>query len=122
MKTKKLRLITLILIAATMMFACTWNPEVPAVPMTAPWASMNLPVTENAVVFQSDPKEFRAVHKEDKRAVLKKYTDSLKAHAWQLGTFSEENGRFLVDMSRGSEEIHLEFYDFENTGVVIEMK
>lgn len=119
-KVKRLTIETIVPIAAAIAIACGWNPNVPAVQMTAPWTSMNLPVAENAVVFQSDPKEFRAVHKEDKQTVLKKYTDSLKAQEWKLETFGEENGRYLVDMKKDGEDIHLEFYDFENTGVVIE--
>ena len=48
--------------------ACGWKPEVTAVPLTAPWNAMNLPVKENAVVWKSEPNEFRAVHKDDKKS------------------------------------------------------
>ncbi len=99
--------------------ACGWKPEVSAVALTAPWTTMNLPVKENAVVWKSDANEFRAVHKDAKRAVLKSYTDALKAQGWELGKFDESGDRFMVDMKKSHEEIHLEFYDFNNTGVVI---
>ncbi len=102
--------------------ACSWKPEVEAIPVTAPWNAMKLPVKENAVVWKSEPNEFRAVHKEDKKTILKNYTEALKAQNWQLGDFKEEGDRMLVDMSKDGENIHLEFYDFDNTGVVIEKK
>ena len=99
--------------------ACGWKPEVSAVPLTAPWTAMNLPVKENAVVWKSEAKEFRAVHRDDKRAVMKSYTDALKAQGWEPADFKESGDRFYVDMKRGGEVIKLEFYDFSNTGVVI---
>lgn len=99
--------------------ACGWKPEVSAVPLTAPWTTMNLPVNENAVVWKSEPNEFRAVHKEDKKIITKNYTDALKAQGWQLGKFDENGDRFYVEMSKGAEKLKLEFYDFSNTGVVI---
>jgi hypothetical protein len=80
---------------------------------------MNLPVKENAVVWKSEAKEFRAVHKDDKRAVMKSYTDALKTQGWEPADFKEVGDRFYVDMKRGGEVIKLEFYDFNNTGVVI---
>lgn len=112
----------LLLIIPVILLACGWKPEVTAVPITAPWDSLNLPVKENAVVWKSDPTEFRAVHKEDKRTILKNYTEALKAQGWALGDFNEADDRFMVDMSKDGEPIHLEFYDFNNTGVVIEKK
>ncbi|HQU82486.1 MAG TPA: hypothetical protein PKY59_05150 [Pyrinomonadaceae bacterium] len=102
--------------------ACGWKPDVPAVPLTAPWTSLNLPVKENAVVWKSDPTEFRAVHKDDKKTVTKSYTETLKGQGWQLGKFDENGDRYYIEMSKGSEKLELEFYDFNNTGVVIYKK
>ena len=102
--------------------ACAWKPDVPAVPLTAPWTALNLPVKENAVVWKSDPTEFRAVHKDDKKTVTKSYTDTLKGQGWQLGKFDESGDRWMVEMTKGAETLNLEFYDFSNTGVVIYKK
>ncbi len=98
---------------------CGWKPEVDAVPLTAPWLAMNLPVKEDAVVWKSEPNEFRAVHKDDKKTVTKNYTDALKTQGWQLGKFDESGDRYYVEMSKDGENLNLEFYDFNNTGVVI---
>lgn len=100
--------------------ACGWKPEVTAVPITAPWNAMNLPVKENAVVWKSEPNEFRAVHKDDKKLVMKNYTDALKGQGWQPSDFKEVGDRFYVEMTKGAEKISVEFYDFDNTGVLIE--
>jgi len=103
------------------LFACGWKPEVTAVPMTAPWSAMNLPVKENAVVWGSTDKEFKAVHKDDKKTVTKNYTDALKAQGWTVSKFdTEPSGAFAAEMEKGAETLHLRFYDFNNTGVIIE--
>lgn len=102
--------------------ACSWKPEVTAVPITAPWNAMNLPVKENAVVWKSEPTEFRAVHKADKKTVTKSYFDALEAQGWQLENFDQSGDRYVVEMTRGAEKLGLEFYDFNNTGVLIERK
>ena len=66
--------------------------------------------------------EFRAVHKEDKRTIMRNYTNALRAQGWKLSKFDESGDRFYLDMKKGAEEIHLEFYDFDNTGVVMEKR
>ena len=103
--------------------ACGWKPEVTAVPITAPWNSMNLPIKENAVVWGSTPTEFKAIHKDDRKTVTKNYTDALKVQGWTLGKFdTESSGAFNAEMEKGAEKISLRFYDFNNTGVIIEKK
>lgn len=111
-----------IVLLALLIVNCGWKPEVPAVPLTAPWTALNLPVKENAVVWKSEPTEFRAVHKDDKKTVTKNYTEALKAQGWQLGKFDQSGDRYYIDMSKGAEKLELEFYDFNNTGVVLYKK
>ncbi len=111
--------ITIISLFAALMISCGWKPEVDAVPITEPWSAMNLPVKENAVVWKSEPKEFRAVHKEDKKTMTKNYTEALKTQGWQLVKFDESGDRYYVEMSKAEEKLNLEFYDFNTTGVVI---
>ncbi len=108
---------------STFIFSCGWKPEVSAVPITAPWAQMNLPVKENAIVWESGDKIFKAVHKDDKKTILKNYVEALKTQGWQLGNFDDHNpDTFSVDMTKGAEAINLYIYDFHNTGVIIEKK
>ncbi len=109
-------------ILSACLVACGWKPEVTAVPITAPWTALNLPVKENAVVWKSEPDEFRAVHKDDKKTVAKNYTEALKSQGWTLNKFDESGDRWMLDMNKDSEQLHLEFYDFTNTGVLIEKK
>ena len=119
---KNLLLILAISILSICLTNCGWKPEVDAVPLTAPWTALNLPVKENAVVWKSEPNEFRAVHKDDKKTVTKNYTDTLKAQGWQVGKFDQVGDRYYVEMTKGAESLNLEFYDFNNTGVLIEKK
>ena len=111
-------------VCAVGLAACGWKPTVTAVPLTAPWTTINLPVKENAVVWASTPTEFKAVHKDDKKTVLGKYTDALKAQGWTLDKFDDKSiaDRYTVNMSKGADKIEIEIYDFENTGVIIEKK
>ena len=111
-----------ILILSIFLTACGWKPEVTAVPLTAPWNSMNLPVKENAVVWESTDNTFKAVHKEDQKTILKNYTEALKAQGWELVKFDNPTERYIVDMKKGADNIEMEIYDFHNTGVIIEKK
>ncbi len=114
--------VSMLLLVSIFIAACGWKPEVTAKPITAPWSEMNLPVKENAVVWKSEPNEFRAVHKEDKPTVMKKYTEALKAQGWELSDFEQSDTEYTAQMKKGAEEFSLRFYDFDNTGVVIEKK
>ena len=119
---KKLVLVSIFTaIVALSLTACGWKPDVTAVPVTPPWSAMNLPVKDNAVVWASTPTEFKAVHKDDKKTVLGKYTDALKAQGWALDKFDDRSSAdiYFVDMSKGPDKIQIEIYDFKGTGVII---
>ncbi len=90
---------------AAFLAACSWKPEVSAVPITAPWNALNLPVKENAVVWKSEPNEFRAVHKDDKKTVTKNYTKALKSQGWTVEKFDENGDRWSLDMKNGNEQL-----------------
>lgn len=111
------------LFLSVVLAACGWKPEVTAVPITPPWNAMNLPVKENAIVWGSTAREFKAVHKDDKKTVTKNYTDALKAQGWALGKFdTESSGAYNAEMTKDGETMSLRIYDFNNTGVIIEKK
>lgn len=119
---KQLMTILMFALLSVCLAACGWKPEVSAVPLTAPWTAMNLPVKDNAVVWASSDKELKVVHKDDKKTVLKNYTEALKAGGWELVKFEEPTDRYVVDMKKGADNIEMEVYDFHNTGVIIEKK
>ena len=122
MKKTSLAIFTL-LFALSALSACGWKPQVTAVPITAPWNAMNLPVKENSVVWKSEPAEFRSVHKEDKKTITKNYTDTLKSQGWTLGKFdTDSSGAYNAEMTKAGETLAIRIYDFDNTGVVIEKK
>ena len=103
--------------------ACGWNPEVTPVPITEPWSSMGLPIQENAVVWGSTDKQFKAAHKEDRKAVTTKYVEALKSKGWALDSIDESSAtNSFVEMSKGAEKLSLDIYVFRNTGVIIDKK
>ena len=111
--------LTCVTMIALSLVACGWKPKVAAVPITSPWDKMNLPVNENAVVSESTDKEFKAVHKGDKGAVLKKYLEALKAGGWVQTALEAKNDELLLDMTKGTDKLHLEFYGEIDAGVTI---
>ncbi len=121
----KKTLATFIFTAAIALFvtACSWNPSVAAVPITAPWDKMNLPIKEDARVWASDDKTLKVAHKADRREVAKSYLDALEKDGWKMTTqpdVSEHGTTF--NFEKGGQKIEVEVYDFENTGVIIQKK
>lgn len=114
---------TLILTTLTALFltSCGWNPSVTAVSITAPWDKMNLPVKENARVWASTDKQFKAVHKAGRAEVGKAYLDALTKDGWKM-TKQDMGTLDYFDFEKGADKIRLEVYDFENTGVIIDKK
>jgi len=103
--------------------ACSWNPSVAAVPITAPWDKMNLPIKEDARVWASDDKMLKVVHKAARRDVAKSYLDALEKDGWKMTTQPDmrEHG-MTFNFEKSGQEIEVEVYEFENTGVIIEKK
>jgi hypothetical protein len=117
MKTKTaLRSFLLFVFIATA--ACGWDPSVTAVPITAPWDSMNLPVKENARVWGSTPTELKVAHKAGKAEVLAAYEKALIANGWKPNGAEAGSAVFQKDGKR----MDVEIYDFENTGAILTLK
>ena len=122
MKIKCLMFV-LTVIAATAFSGCGWNPEVTAVPITEPWSSINLPVKENAIVWASSATELKVAHKDDKTTVMDAYKKALEAAGWKMSSMdvSSENIKFLT-FEKDGKTMETEYYDFQNTGVILELK
>lgn len=101
--------------------ACGWKPSVTAVPVTAPWSAMNLPVEKDAVVWGSTPTQFKAVHKAGREEIGAAYILALTKAGWKQ-TKKDLGAMDFYDFEKGPEKIQLNVYDFENTGVIIEKK
>ena len=101
--------------------ACSWKPTVTAVPITAPWSAMNLPIEKDAVVWGSTPTEFKAVHKAGRSEIGAAYILALTKAGWRQ-TKKDLGSMDFYDFEKGSEKIVLNVYDFENTGVIIDKK
>jgi hypothetical protein len=112
-------------VAAVALFlaACSWNPSVKEVPITAPWDKMNLPIKESARVWGSDDKELKVVHKASRAEVAKSYFDALEKDGWKFtaNPVSDEN-MIINEYEKGGQQIRIDVYDFENTGVIIRKK
>ena len=116
-----LTMISFAMLIAISITACGWKPDVTPVAITTPWSTMNLPIKENAVIWVSTPTQFKAVHKEDKKTILGRYADALKAAGWTLSKFDDKSANTMfMDMEKGSEKIAVQIYDFQGTGVIID--
>src|SRR5688500_10797749 len=108
-----------IVLAAIVTFSCGWDPSVTAVPITAPWDAMNLPVKEDARVWSSTPTELKVAHKADKSTVLAAYEKALNSAGWKS---AGSPGAGSVLFRKDGKEIDMDIYDFENTGVILTLK
>jgi len=108
---------------ALFLTACSWNPSVAEVPITAPWDKMNLPIKEDARVWASDDKVLKVVHKAARREVAQSYLDALEKDGWKLTDQPDvrEHG-VTFKFEKGGQRIEVDVYEFENTGVIIEKK
>ena len=121
--TKTILTFACLTVLALSLTACGWKPKVTAVPITAPWDRMDLPIKQNAIVWGSTEKQFKAVHKDDKKTVMGRYVEALRNKGWAITKFDDKSEHnYFVDLSKGAEKMQLEVYDFENTGVIIEKK
>lgn len=108
-----------VVLASIVTFGCGWNPSVTAVPITAPWDAMNLPVKEDARVWGSTPTELKVVHRGDKAATLAAYQKALTASGWKSAGAIDTR---TVVFEKDGRKMDAEFYDFENTGVILTLK
>jgi hypothetical protein len=119
MKTKTALLSIAFLFVTIVASACGWDPQVTAVPITAPWDSMNLPVKEDARVWSSKPNELKVAHKARKAEVLAAYEKALLGNGWKP---NGALGGGTVVFQKDGKTMEAEFYDFENTGVILTLK
>ena len=119
---KTIASLTCVTMIALFLVACSdWKGKLVAVPITAPWDKMNLPVKEDAVVWGSTAKEFKAYHKDSGKIVLQKYVEALKSQGWVLSKFDDKIAdSFTADMSKGSDKIRIWMFEHDkHTSVVI---
>jgi hypothetical protein len=104
-----------------MLLTACWNPSVKEVPITAPWDKMNLPVKADARVYKSTDKELKVAHKASKNEVAKAYLEALEKDGWK---FMGKPAADVViwDFEKNTQRMSLNVYDFENTGVILEIK
>jgi hypothetical protein len=109
-------------IIALSLTAC-WNPSVKEVPITAPWDKMNLPIKDNARVWGSDDKELKVVHKASRAEVAKSYFAALEKDGWKFTANPVMDESMIInEYEKGGQQIRIDVYDFENTGVIIRKK
>lgn len=118
---KSLLIISIFVLAGAIFTGCGWNPSVKAVPISEPWTSMGLPVEKDAVVWASTSTQFKAVHKAGRPEIAAAYIAALTKGGWK-NTKKETGAMDDYDFEKGAEKLHLNVYDFEKTGVIIDKK
>jgi len=107
----------------TLAMAACWNPDVSAVPITAPWDKMDLPVKDNAIVWASDAKKLKVVLKAGKPEVGEAFMKALEKNGWKMSAAPDmqEHSHFY-ELAKDGQKLKLEVYDFNNTGVILELE
>ncbi len=120
---KKLVAVFIFTATAALFFTACWSPSVAAVPITAPWDKMNLPINADARVWASDDKILKVAHKAERREVAQEYLKALEKDGWKLTDQPDVRDHGITfKFEKGGQKIEVEVYDFENTGVIIEKK
>lgn len=118
---KTFSMFALVVCLAAMLAGCGWNPSVTAVPVTAPWDSMNLPIKEDAVVWASSATELKVVHKAPRPQVVAPYFKAIQDAGWKLLKKTDDGMDFMT-FEKDGKTLEAEVYDFENTGVILTLK
>ncbi|HQZ82637.1 MAG TPA: hypothetical protein PLR83_05410 [Pyrinomonadaceae bacterium] len=120
---KKTAIALVALAMVTLALAACWKPSVNAVPITAPWDKMNLPVKDNAVVWASGAKELKVALKAGKPEVGEAFLKALEKTGWKMSAAPDmrETSHFF-ELAKDGQKLKLEVYDFENTGVILELE
>ena len=118
------RAVSISIAAATIVLffaACSWNPSVAEVPITAPWDKMNLPLKENARVWFSNDKELRVAHKGRRADVAKSYFDALEKDGWKITEEPVIDENIIISKyEKSGQRIMIKVNDFEGgSGVFI---
>jgi len=103
-------------IIALLLAACSWNPSVKEVPITAPWEKMNLPIKENARVWGSDDKELKVVHKARRADVAKSYTEAFEKDGWKLVKDETTDVLMVYTYEKNGQRIRVDIGDFFEGG------
>lgn len=119
---KTTQVIMAVLAIALFATACKWKPDVTAVPITKPWSELKLPIEKDAVVWGSTETQFKAVHKDDRKAVADAYKKALETNGFQMTKFDPAKDREYFTFETNGVKLEAEFYDFNNTGVIIDVK
>lgn len=119
---KTTQVIMAVLAIALFATACKWKPGVTAVPITKPWSELKLPIEKDAVVWGSTETQFKAVHKDDRKTVADAYKKALETNGFQMTKFDPAKDREYFTFETNGVKLEAEFYDFNNTGVIIDVK
>ncbi len=109
-------------IIAMFLAACSWNPSVKEVPITAPWEKMNLPTKADARVWFSDDKEVRIVHKARRADVAKSYTEALEKDDWKLVKDETTGVLMIYTYEKNGQSIRVDIGDFPEGGTSVSIR
>lgn len=119
---KTIASLTCVTMIALFLAACSdWKGKLVAVPITAPWDKMNLPVKEDAIVWGSTSKELKVYHKDGAKIVQHKYVEALRSQGWVLAKFDDKVAdTFIVDMTKGSDKLRIQMFENDkHTSVIL---
>lgn len=109
-------------IIAMFLAACSWNPSVKEVPITAPWEKMNLPIKADARVWFSDDKEVRILHKARRADVAKSYTEALEKDGWKLVKNETSDVLMVYTYEKNGQRIRVDIGDFPEGGTSVSIR
>jgi len=120
---KKISLVAIALAMITLTMTACWNPSVKAVAITAPWDKMDLPVKDNAIVWESDPKKLKVALKAGKSEVGEAFLKALEKNGWKMSAAPDmRDTSHFFEFAKDGQKLKMEVYDFQNTGVILDLE
>lgn len=89
-----------------------WKSGFKEVAVTTPWDKMNLPLKENALVYESDDKELRVFNKGKIYEIAEKYINALEKDGWQIIKKESNDVGYTYEYKKNEQKIKL--YIFED--------
>lgn len=110
----------LTIVVALLAVAGCGKPPVTAVPITAPWSKMKLPIDSKAIVWGSNASEIKILHQGRIEVVAEAYVNYFEQGNWTTTKRERSDVSYHYGFHKDGEQMDVEIYVFKDVGVIIQ--
>lgn len=107
---------TMALLFALVLSGCTSGPNLTAVPITAPWDKMNLPIGKDDIVHKSSATELGIAAIKPPAGLLASYTKAIEASGWKRTSVSSSGD--MLDYEKDGKKMSFYFLNNADEGYI----